>query len=361
MKKIIFLIFLIIFIFFTSCNKNIRVKTNSNYIIPLYTKVFNVEDMIDWESILPYGEIQDINNIKTIKFFKTKNIDISEYIDSNIALNSNKVKIHIPEIPIIKKDDPINFEIPISDEATLSLNDIEIIGFKAVITGEAPDGIIDESNKFTLCASYTLKDNTEDSTSINIILNSKNINTDATNFFEEALKYKDVYLTIKSTDLYISPDILNDYDFYLNIDLTIPLNFKYKNNSDLIIYTLKNEKDILNRENNNIDSLNISNIKLFFDYDNSSGFVPGIKILGYNDNNILLEKSYYFKEGDAEKVLDFDADNINSIINNKPFFVDVLLLIPSQSIQAFKTNGIFSFKSWIEIENNINLNYNSGE
>ncbi|GAB6188997.1 hypothetical protein JCM30566_07360 [Marinitoga arctica] len=262
---------------------------------------------------------------------------------------------------IIPESDAINFEIPISDTSTITLNDIDINGFNAKIIGSIPSGLVNSNNEITIIATYTLN-NTEKSTTSTIILDSTEINKDITDFLLEILKGKNVYLSIKSNDISASLADLTNFNFDFNIVLTVPLSFTPKTSLELM--TIKGEKDILGRDPGSNDSdLPIDEIigetgklVLHIDYNNTTGLTPELKIIGKNSyDQQLYEKNISLNDGKSNTTIIFDKSDIENILNNNPYLLEFKVLIPANKIQMFKENGKIDLNAWAEVVTDVSV------
>lgn len=264
---------------------------------------------------------------------------------------------------IIPESDPLNFEIPISDDATLTLNDIEINGFVAKIVGIIPSGLVDTNNKITLYATYTMN-NTKKSTNVEILLDKTNIEKDISEFLKEILKGKDVYMSMKSNNITASLSDLSNFVFDFKIDLTIPLSFDLIKDENLNIMSIKGEDDILGREpGSNETDLPIDliigdqgKLILHLNYDNTSGLKPGLKIIGRNSSNtILYKKDIVLQDGKHDVNIVFEKSDIDKIMNNNPYYLDFDAYIPANTNQSFRTDGQISINAWVEVVTDVNV------
>ncbi|KAF2955706.1 hypothetical protein [Marinitoga sp. 38H-ov] len=259
---------------------------------------------------------------------------------------------------IIPESDPLNFEIPISEDTTLTLNDIDINGFNAKIIGTIPSGLVDNNNKITLYATYTT--DTVKSTNVEIILDNTNIEKDITEFLKEILKGKDVYMSMKSNNISVSLNDLSDFVFDFKIDMTIPLSFVA--NKKINITAMKGEEDILGRDPGSnetdlpIDLVlgNEGKLILHLKYNNTSGLKPGLKVVGRADTT-LFEKNLILEENKNEINIVFEKSDVDKIINNNPYYIDFEAYIPQDEIQAFKTDGEISISAWVEVVTDVNV------
>ncbi|WP_206076231.1 hypothetical protein [Marinitoga lauensis] len=263
---------------------------------------------------------------------------------------------------IIPQDDPLNFEIPISDDVTLTLNDIDIPGFNAKVIGTIPEGIANSNNSITLRATYT-GNNTSSSTNTTIYLDNTTIEKDITDFLKAVLKGKDAYMDMISNDITASLNDLSNFVFDFKIDLTLPLSFEVLNNENLQLLEIKGEDDILGRSpDSNKANLPIDlvigeqgKLVLHLKYNNQTGLTPGLKIIGRNKSgNILYQKIIEINNGENETFIEFTKTDIDKIINNNPYYIDFIGYIPTNKMQYFKDNGTLKINAWVEVQTDVN-------
>lgn len=350
-----------------SINDSFVMSGANSHQISLANKTIDLNNPINFNFEASPANYDDTNNIITININDPSNYltlgstyTLSATISLDYELDAS-IKPFSQEI--IPQNDPLNFEIPISEDATLTLNDININGFKAKIIGTIPSGLVDPNNKITLYATYTAND-TEKSTNVEIVLSNTNIEQDITGFLLEILKGKDVYMSMKSNDINVSLNDLSNFVFDFKIDLTIPLSFDITKNEDLNIMNIKGEEDILGREPGSnetdlpIDLVlgNEGKLILHLSYDNTSGLKPGLKILGRNSSNTLLyEKIIILQDGKHDVNIEFDKSDIDKIINNNPYYLDFDAFIPQNTTQSFSTNGKIAINAWVEVITDVNV------
>ncbi|WGS65645.1 autotransporter outer membrane beta-barrel domain-containing protein [Marinitoga aeolica] len=301
-------------------------------------------------------DISDPNNYLSLgsEYTLAATISLDYELDASIKPFSQE---------IIPQSDPLNFEIPISDDTTLTLNDIEINGFIAKIVGTIPSGLVNSNNKITLYATYTMN-NTEKSTNVEILLDNEHIEKDISEFLKEILKGKDVYMSMKSNNITASLNDLSNFIFDFKIDLTIPLSFDLTKNENLNIMNIKGEADILGREpGSNETDLPIDlvigeegKLILHLNYNNTSGLKPGLKITGRNSSNpTLYERDIILQDGKHDVNIIFDKSDIDKIMNNNPYYLDFDAYIPANTNQSFRTNGQISINAWVEVVTDVNV------
>ncbi|SHE60154.1 hypothetical protein SAMN02745164_00773 [Marinitoga hydrogenitolerans DSM 16785] len=345
-------------------------KDNNSHTISLTNKTIDLDSPLNFDFEASPANYDDTNNIVTINISDQANYltlgstyTLSATINLDYELDASIKPISKDIIP---ESDPLNFEIPISEDTTLTLNDIDIEGFNAKVTGTIPDSLVNVNNYITLIATYTVN-NTVESTTTDIIFNNTSINKDITDFLKTVLKGSNVYMSIKSNDISLSLDDLSNFVFDFNIELTIPLAFT--STKDINLVTINGEKDILGRkpgENNSeipIDPLIGDNGKLILhlNYNNTTGLTPGLKLIGKNENNQeLYEKIIQLKSGENSISIEFTKTDIDKILNNNPYYIDFIGYIPANKSQQFMNSGTLDINAWVEVQTDVNADLLKG-
>ncbi|KLO20953.1 hypothetical protein [Marinitoga sp. 1155] len=349
------------------------VMENSNtHEVSLTDKTIDLDNPLNFEFEASPANYDETNNIITINISNPSNYltpgntyTLSATINLDYKLDASVKPINKDIIP---ESDPLNFEIPISEDTTLTLNDIDIEGFNAKIIGTIPDSLVNENNYITLIATYTVN-NTVETTTTDVVFDETSINKDITEFLKTVLKGENVYMAIKSSDLNVSLEDLSNFVFDFKIDLTIPLSFKLLKNENLEIIKIEGKDDILGRKEGDDESDlpldvvigNQGELVLHLKYDNTTGLTPGLKITGKNKNGTFLyEKDIELENGVNELIIKFTKDDIDKIINNNPYYIDFIGYIPPDKTQEFRSGGELKLNAWIEVVTDINADLLKG-
>ncbi|NUU96555.1 hypothetical protein XO10_09950 [Marinitoga sp. 1135] len=269
---------------------------------------------------------------------------------------------------IITEDNPLNFEIPISEETTLTLNDIELDGFSAKILGNIPQDLVSANNKITLTATYTV-DNVKKVKSVDVVLDKTNIEKDITEFLLEVLKGKDVVMSMKSNDITANITSLNNFKFSFKIDMTVPLSFTILGNEPLTLLEIKGENDVLGRDENSESDDTLINsilgddgsIKIHIKYNNTSGLSPEVILIGRNKfDKQLMKKTFTLKDGSHEDVIEIKSEDIKTIMNTIPYYLDTKVQINPGDLQSFLDNGKVDIKIWLEVKTDVDMDLMEG-
>ncbi|NUU98486.1 hypothetical protein [Marinitoga sp. 1138] len=269
---------------------------------------------------------------------------------------------------IITEDNPLNFEIPISEETTLTLNDIELDGFSAKILGNIPQDLVSANNKITLTATYTV-DNVKKVKSVDVVLDKTNIEKDITDFLLEVLKGKDVVMSMKSNDITANITSLNNFKFSFKIDMTVPLSFTILGNEPLTLLEIKGENDVLGRDENSESDDTLINsilgddgsIKIHIKYNNTSGLSPEVILIGRNKfDKQLMKKTFTLKDGSHEDVIEIKSEDIKTIMNTIPYYLDTKVQINPGDLQSFLDNGKVDIKIWLEVKTDVDMDLMEG-
>ncbi|KLO23056.1 hypothetical protein X275_04180 [Marinitoga sp. 1197] len=347
------------------------VMENSNtHEVSLTDKTIDLDKPLNFEFEASPANYDDTNNIVTINISDPTNyLTLGSTYTLSATINLDyKLDASVKPISkdIIPESDPLNFEIPISKDTTLTLNDIDINGFDAKIIGTIPDSLVNENNYITLIATYTVN-NTIETTTTDVVFDETSINKDITEFLKTVFKGENVYMAIKSSDLNVSLEDLSNFVFDFNIELTIPLSFT--STKDINLVTINGEKDILGRkpgENKSeipIEPLIGGNGKLILhlNYNNTTGLTPGLKLIGKNENNQeLYEKIIQLKSGENSISIEFTKTDIDKILNNNPYYIDFTGYIPANKLQQFMDSGILDINAWVEVQTDVNADLLKG-